>query len=134
MNKRKLRKAAGFTVGPTDWSREEVFDLATAEPDLVREWVTESLSRLDEEERLGIAERLVRVLANAGMRLGECLFLLGVPARTPGDLTAPGIAALMRYVRINEPKAMAAAAPVLSEVLTPYSRAVRVTRFARRAA
>ena len=52
--------------------------------------------------------------------------MLGIPARTAEELTAPEIARLIRYVRISEPKVMTALAPILIDV--PGKRAAPAQR------
>ena len=56
------------------------------------------------------------------MNVPQCLFLLGVAAVTAEELTAPEIAALIRYVHLTEPDAMMAVAAPLRELLTGTNR------------
>jgi hypothetical protein len=90
----------------------------TSEPDALRDAVYEALSSLSLELRREISAKLIAALKQAGLRVHECLFMLGVPAKTVDELTAPEIAALIRYVRITEPKAMTAVVPPVIELLT----------------
>ncbi|HSB11539.1 MAG TPA: hypothetical protein VLM38_18770 [Blastocatellia bacterium] len=112
---------------------QAAFDPLTAEPNVLRDRVCKALSLLAEDERSGVRDRILVDLTRAGLNIGQCLLLLGIPARTADELTAPEMATLIRYVRINEPKAMTALVPVLSEMLTLHpaqSRGLRVSRAA----
>ena len=61
-------------------------------------------------------------LEKAGLNVPQCLFLLGAAALTAEELTAPEIAALIRYVHLTEPQAMMAVAAPLRELLTGTNR------------
>jgi len=134
MRKSQIRKKPEPTVGITDQRSQPVPELATAEPDMLRESVRKGLSQLSAEERPNVYDRLLTALKRAGVNIGQHLLLLGIPARTAEELTAPEIATLVRYVRINEPRAMAALATVLSELLTTNAEADRGSKISRRAA
>jgi hypothetical protein len=134
MRKPKIRRPPSLTVATTARRTEESLDLETAEPDLVRTSVSEALSHLADGERQLVTDNLLTLLNNAGVRIGQCLLLLGIPARTADELTAPEIGALIRYVRINEPKAMAIISPVLSEIVALHTELMHGTKAASKAA
>ena len=105
----------------TDQRSQHSLDLATAGPDLLRDSVRQALSALCEEERLAAQSSLLTALKRAGFNVAQHLLLLGIPATTAAQLTAPEIATVIRYIRINEPGAMSALSPVLSEILTAHN-------------
>lgn len=113
--------------------RHAPLDPLTAEPNVLRDGVRDALSLLDEDKRSRVRDRLLADLRKAGVNLGQCLLLLGIPARTAEELTAAEIATLIRYVRISEPKALEVLVPVLSETLTPSEPAQNL-RLRRKAA
>jgi hypothetical protein len=85
------------------------------------------LSQLSEEEQRAMHNGLLSSLKRAGVNIGHHLLLLGIPARTAEELTATEMGILIRYVRISEPRAMAAVAPILIDVLARHAeRAQRV--------
>ncbi len=89
---------------------------------------------LCEEERLEAQYSLLTSLKGAGFKVAQHLILLGIPTTEADELTAPEIAIVIRYVRINEPKAMAALSPVLSEMLRAHDEHARHFRVSNRAA
>lgn len=117
-----------------DQRSQHSFDLATAAPDLLRDAVRQALSVLGKEERLAAQYGLLSALKKAGFNVARHLLLLGVPATKVEELTAPELATVIRYVRINEPRAMAALSPVLSEILTAYNGGSGRLRVSNRAA
>ncbi|MFY9608837.1 MAG: hypothetical protein WAU45_09515 [Blastocatellia bacterium] len=134
MRKSRTRKSPESSVGTTDQRSQQAVDLATAEPDRLGNSVRNAFSQLSEEERPNVVYRLLTALKKAGVNIGQHLLLLGIPARTAEELTAPEIATLIRYVRINEPRAMAASVPVLNELLTAHAEPARGLKVSSRAA
>jgi hypothetical protein len=118
----------------TDQRSQHSLDLATTGPDLLRDSVRQALSVLCEEERLAAQYSLLTALKRAGFNVTQHLLLLGIPATTAEQLTAPEIATVIRYVRINEPRAMAALSPVLSEILTAHDGRAGSLKVSNRAA
>jgi hypothetical protein len=96
----------------------DVLEPAAAEPNLLRDSVVRALLSIPELERSVVRERLLGELKKAGLKVRQCLLMLGVAAATAEELTAPEIAALIRYVRLAEPKVMMAIAAPLTELLT----------------
>jgi hypothetical protein len=92
----------------------------------LRDGVRDAFLLLSEDERSLVRDRVLAGLRKAGVHIGQCLLLLGIPARTADELTAPDIATLIRYLRISEPKALAVLAPVLSETLMHFEPVQRV--------
>ena len=134
MKKIRITKEPEPTTGISDQRSQPGLELAAAEPDMLRDSVQKGLSQLCEEERPHAYARLLTALNKAGVNLGQLLLVLGIPARTAAELTAPEIAALVRYVRLNEPTAMVALATVLSEFVTTNAEAGRMSKVSRRAA
>jgi hypothetical protein len=91
---------------------------------------TVSLSRLTAEElksavrdalvSMGLAEReeFIKVLSEelkrVGLNIRMYLVPLGIPGRKPDDLTPTEVGHLIRFLKINVPKAMPAVAAALS--------------------
>jgi len=138
MRKSQLRKSqergAGSGAHTGEQRSQQKLDLAAVEPDLLRVSVREALSRLSEEDRRAMYVRLLTALKGAGVNIGQHLVLLGIPARTTEELTAAEIATLIRYVRINEPKALAVLTPMLSEPVSAYLEHEGRLKSSRRAA
>lgn len=134
MRERRTRRKPEPTVRATDRRSQEALDVATAEPDLLRDDVRLALTQLPDQEWPSVNESLLAALKKADVNIGQCLLLLGIPATTADELTAPEIANLIRYVRINEPKAMAMITPILSEILTVHSELARGAKVGSRAA
>jgi hypothetical protein len=91
-------------------------ELVNADPDYLRDSVRRALLSLSFIERTNACRRVLDGLSNAGFGVRECLLKLGASARTTEELTAPEIAALIRYVRLIQPNALLAVAPLLHEV------------------
>jgi len=127
MPKSTIRKTPATLVNADRQSRRAL-DLGTAEPDVLGDLVRNAWSELSEQERPVLNVRLIAALTKAGANIRQHLLLLGIPAQTAEELTAPEIAALIRYVRINEPGAIKALAPVLGELLTAHGEPARAVR------
>src|SRR6185295_11674059 len=84
-----------------------------ADAEDLRNYVFKALSTLAEDERSVVHHCLLAQLEKAGLNVPQCLFLLGAAALTAEELTAPEIAALIRYVHLTEPEAMMAVAAPL---------------------
>ena len=134
MKKPRIRKEPEPSTGISGQRSQPGLELAAAEPDMLRDSVQKGLSQLSEEDRPHVYSRLLTALNKAGVNLGQLLLVLGIPARTSEELTAPEIATLVRYVRLNEPTAMVALATVLSEFVTTNAEAGRASMVSRRAA
>lgn len=120
----------GTLIKPTPFHSSEketgwTVELVDVEPDSLSEAVRAALSSLPEDQRSSVRSRLLTELKKAGLRVRESLLLLGVSARTTDELTAPEIAALIRYVRLTKPNLMKAVAEPLSELLAAANRGVR---------
>lgn len=109
-------------------------EIQAADSEALRSAVRQALSELPAEEQRATQDALLLALSGAGINIGHHLLVLGIPARTAEELTAPEMAALIRYVRINEPRGMDALIPVLSTIPTLRIEQPRVSRFSNRAA
>jgi hypothetical protein len=98
-----------------------------AEPDYLRDTICAALSSLPSDQRALIGNKLLTDLRKAGVKIRESLLMLGASARTANELTAPEIAALLRYVRLTKPNVMRAVAEPLEELLAMTNRGVRVS-------
>ena len=92
-------------------------ELVNADPDCLRDSVRRALLSLSIHERSKAATNVLHGLRNAGVRVRECLLKLGSSASTAEELTAPEIAALIRYVRLNDPRALESIATLVMQLL-----------------
>jgi len=92
-------------------------ELVNADPDYLRDSVRKALLSLPFRERSMAFTSVLYGLRRAGLRVRECLLMLGASASTAEELTAPEIAALIRYVRLNEPKVFQSIATLLLGLL-----------------
>ena len=107
--KRAVDSSRGQSIRPVD--------LAVIEPDALLDVVRKTLLSLTDEEMASTRSRLIADLKKARLHVGACLFMLGIPAAVPDDLTPSDIALLLRYVRINEPQLMQVIVPPICESL-----------------
>ncbi|HLA11897.1 MAG TPA: hypothetical protein VJ023_15025 [Pyrinomonadaceae bacterium] len=84
----------------------------------LRNGLYKALSRFALPERVLLYKRLIGDLEKAGIRVGSRLFLLGIPAKIPEELTPSDIGKLIRSVYLNEPQAIAAISETLKEILS----------------
>ncbi|HKA20560.1 MAG TPA: hypothetical protein VKN18_19910 [Blastocatellia bacterium] len=92
-------------------------ELVNADPDYLRDSVRKALLSLSLSERSKAATNVLYGLRRAGVRVRECLLMLGSSASTAEELTASEVAALIRYVRLNQPGALQSIATLLTELL-----------------
>jgi len=90
---------------PSETFIQSESELVNADPDYLRDSVRRALLSLSMTERSNAATNVLYMLRKAGLGVRVCLLMLGASASTAEELTAPEIAALIRYVRLNEPKA-----------------------------
>ena len=108
---RRARNLAARNLRETFIQSE--LELVNADPDYLRDSVCKALLSLSMHERSQAATDALYGLGKAGLRFRECLLMLGSSASTAEELTASEIAALIRYVRLNEPKALQSIATML---------------------
>jgi hypothetical protein len=111
---RRTRKLTARNLNETFIESE--LQLVNADPDYLRESVRRALLSLSMHERSKAATDVLYGLRKAGLRVRECLLMLGASASTAEELTASEIAAMIRYVRLNEPKALQSIATLLMEL------------------
>jgi hypothetical protein len=109
-------------------------DLETVAPNLLRERLLKALWNLPPEEQLAFRDRLLTCLEHAGINIGVVLFLLGIFARTPDELTPTDLANLIRCVRYSSPRTMQVLAAPLSELLAARDELKNGARHSRLAA
>lgn len=118
MVKQHIRTATRPVRSHTKQPPQAPIDPMSVEPNVLRDSVRKALSLLGDEEQSSMRDRLLTGLKSARVNIGQCMLLLGIPARTVDELTGPEIATLIRYVRISDPKAIAMLIAPLSELLT----------------
>jgi|SRR5215471_14015272 len=115
MRAKRIRRRAKINLSePLIQSETE---LINADPDSLGDSVVRALRSLSFIERTNACRRVLDCLSNTGFGVRESLLKLGASARTAEELTAPEIAALIRYVRLTQPNALRAVAPLLTELL-----------------
>lgn len=87
----------------------------------VRNGVYKALSKVPVKERVPLYKRLIRELENAGINVSNRLFILGIPATSPEELSPNDLGKLIRSVYLNEPETMDPISATLTEILGPNS-------------
>ena len=87
-------------TGVVKWSSLDANELKTA----VRDGLV-GMSMTEREEFIGNLEGEMR---KAGLNMRAYLVPLGIPARSPEDLTPTEVAHLIRFLKLNAPQAMSA--------------------------
>jgi hypothetical protein len=134
MKKSQIEKTSGTRAAGIYQRTHEANDLSITSPDLLADSIREGLSRIPLKQRRDVYDRLLSALDEARVNIGQVLFLLGIPATTSDELTAPEIAKVIRYVRINDAKAMKALVPVLGDLLTAEAEQAKSVQISSRAA
>ena len=111
------RNLTPVTEGTTRRSAPPAQDLASSDPDWLRERVCHTLTGLSPDERSHLCDALLSDLENAGVNLISGLIKLGIPATKPDELSPNDIAKLMRYIRMNRPEAMTIVSTRLRELV-----------------
>lgn len=104
----------------------QLIDLSLASPDSLSDSVRNALSQVSPAERSVVYGSLLAMLKRSHVNIGPLLLLLGIPAKILDELTAPEVAKVIRYVRINDPKAMNDLLPVLGDLLAQYAEPQKV--------
>jgi hypothetical protein len=84
----------------------------------LRNGVYRALSKVALYERVPLYKNLIGDLEKAGINVGSRLFLLGIPAKIPEELTPSDIGKLIRSVYINEPQVVKAISATLIQILS----------------
>jgi hypothetical protein len=84
----------------------------------LRNGVYRALSKVPLYERVPLYKNLIGDLEKAGINVGSRLFLLGIPAKIPEELTPSDIGKLIRSVYINEPQVVKAISATLMQILS----------------
>lgn len=95
----RIKRRPGLT-------RVQPLDLATYEPNDLRDRVFRALSELAADDGAAARDHILDALRQGGVDLANCLLLLGIIARSPEEMTPLEVAKLVRYVRINSPLAL----------------------------
>lgn len=115
---RRKRVIANKAASDIKHFRGHPFDPLTLQPDDLCNKTQKALSALPEENRESLRDELLTGLTKAGINIASALMLLGIPARTPDDLSPSDMGKLMRYVRINMPEVIKALAEPLARLLS----------------
>ena len=87
----------------------------------IRNGVYKALSKVPVRERVALYKRLIRELENAGINVSNRLFMLGIPATSPEELSPNDLGKLIRSVYLTEPETMDPISATLTEILGPKS-------------
>lgn len=90
------------------WSAVDASELK----EVVRDGLV-AMNATEREEFIGTLEAEMR---RAGLNMRAYLIPLGIPGRSPDDLTPTEVAHMMRFLKLNVPKAM----PAIERALTRY--------------
>lgn len=93
--------------------------LSGSSPEWLRDRVFKALNKLSTQERASVRDTILLDLRKVGVNISSGLVKLGIPAKTPDDLSPSDIAKLVRYVRINTPEALMALSESLGELISP---------------
>ena len=109
-------------------------DVTTLDPNCLKEWILKALAGLSSEEQAFAREGLFAGFITAGVNVASCFLMMGIPARSIDDVTAPELAMLVRYVRINKPAALEPIRDQLVELLAFSQRGESSRALVRKAA
>ncbi len=91
------------------WSAVDASELK----EIVRDGLV-SMNTTDREEFIGTLEAEMR---RAGLNMRAYLIPLGIPGRSPDDLTPTEVAHMIRFLKLNVPQAM----PAIERALARYT-------------
>jgi hypothetical protein len=114
--KKGLRKPTAKTAN--EIFSQQSLDPTQIEPNSLRDRIYKALVSLPIEERASVTDKIIGSLKDFSVNVRTGLLMLGIPARTADDLTPSDTAKLMRYLRINAPKALEAISAPLRDLLT----------------
>jgi hypothetical protein len=117
MRKKRRPLARSMTTNDSEPLQISPHDPWALAPDDLRNQVQRTLSMLGEEDREVWCRRLLDGLAEAGVHITATLFMLGASASSLDELTPSDVGKLLRYSRINTPKAIEVLAGPLTELL-----------------
>ena len=83
-------------------------------PDDLKNVVRDGLVAMNLAERGSFFEALERDMEKIGLDVRKYLVPLGIPGRSPEDLTPTEVGHLVRYLKINVPKSASAIAKTIS--------------------
>jgi hypothetical protein len=113
---------------------QQSFDPTNIEPNSLRDRVYTALSGLTFEERALTIDKLISDLKGFSVNVRTGLLMLGITARTVSDLTPSDMGKLIRYLRINAPKALEVIALPLRDLLATGKAFEKTSTPLRRAA
>lgn len=83
-------------------------------PEELKSLVRDGLVAMNMAERESFFEVLDREMKSVGLDIRKYLVPLGIPGRSPEDLTPTEVGHIVRFLKFNEPKAMPAVGKALS--------------------
>jgi len=96
INTKQMSRKVGTTT--VSWS--------TVDPNELKELVRDGLVALNAAEREQFIQTLEAELRRGGFNMRAYLVPLGIPGRTPEDLTPTEVAHMIRFLKLNVPHAM----------------------------
>jgi hypothetical protein len=84
------------------------------DPNELKNVVRDGLTAMEVAERAVVISELEKEMRQFGLEMRGYLVPLGIPGRSPEDLTPSEVGHLIRFLRLTEPKAMRGVEKVLS--------------------
>ena len=94
--------------------------IGAVDPDELKSIVRDGLVTMNISERETFIRTLEAEMRTASLNMRSYLIPLGIPARTPEELTPTEVAHLVRFLRINVPQAV----PAVERALNKYGSIV----------
>ncbi len=82
--------------------------LESLDPDALKNWVRDGLVSLKMPDRGDFIQSLEREMKRVNLNIRAYLIPLGIPARSPEDLTPTEVGHLIRFLKMTAPQAMSA--------------------------
>jgi hypothetical protein len=84
------------------------------DPDVLKNTVREGFAAMDVNERTAFIGELEKEMKSIHLELRAYLVPLGIPGRSPEDLTPTEVGHLVRFLKLNIPQAMRAVERAMS--------------------
>lgn len=98
-------------------AEEHISDPMKMDPDALRNELRDALLALKFDERAAAVTTIATGLKDGGINLRSVAVLLGLQGDTVADLTPSDLAHLVRYARINAPRALKAVTRPLTDLM-----------------
>jgi hypothetical protein len=82
--------------------------LGSLDPNEIKSVIRDGLVAMNMADREAFIQALEREMRHAGLNMRSYLIPLGIPGRSPEDLTPTEVGHLVRFLKFNVPQAMSA--------------------------